>query len=170
VTAEGFRRGIRIGIDVGSVRVGVARTDPDGVLAVPVATLARPKAVAAPRTDLTGLADLVAEYEPLEVVVGLPLALDGTEGPAAQAVRAYVADLTRVLAERGNRVPVRLVDERMSTAQATRGLQAAGRDSRTGRAVVDQAAAVIIVQSALDAERATGAPPGALIDPGQDLA
>ena len=83
-----FRRGIRIGIDVGSVRVGVARTDPEGTLAVPVATLARPKAVAAPRTDLTGIADLVEEYEPLELVVGLPLTLDGLEGPAAIAVRA----------------------------------------------------------------------------------
>ena len=75
-----------------------------------------------------------------------------------------------MLSARGNRVPVRLVDERMTTAEATRGLQAAGRDSRSGRAVVDQAAAVIIVQSALDAERATGAPPGVLVDPEQDPA
>ncbi len=116
-----FRRGIRIGIDVGSVRVGVARTDPDGTLAVPVATLARPKAVAAPRTDLTGIADLVEEYEPLEVVVGLPLTLDGLEGPAASAVRAYVHDLVAVLRERGCLVPVRLVDERLSTAAAAEG-------------------------------------------------
>lgn len=169
-TPGGFRRGIRIGIDVGSVRVGVARTDPDGTLAVPVATLARPKAVAAPRTDLSGIADLVEEYEPLELVVGLPLTLDGLEGPAAQAVRAYVHDLLDVLRQRGLRVPVRLVDERLSTAAAARGLQAAGRDARSSRAVVDQAAAVIIVSTALDTERATGAPAGTLIDPEQDRA
>ena len=169
-TPEGFRRGIRIGIDVGSVRVGVARTDPDGVLAVPVATLARPKAVAAARTDLSGLADLVAEYEPIELVVGLPLTLAGHEGPAAESVRAYVVDLVAVLRGRGSLVPIRLLDERLSSAEAARGLRAAGLDARSGRSVVDQAAAVIIVQSALDAERATGAPPGTLIDPEQDHA
>ena len=169
-TEAGFRRGIRIGVDVGSVRVGVSRTDPDGLLAVPVATLARPKAVAAPRTDLEGVADLVGEYEPLEVVVGLPVTLEGTEGPATGAVRAWVADLHRVLARRGTPVPVRLVDERMTTAAVTKGLRAAGRDARSSRAVVDQAAAVMIVQHALDAERATGAPPGTLAEPPEDLA
>lgn len=167
-TPGGFRRGVRIGIDVGSVRVGVARTDPDGMLAVPVATLDRPKALAAPRTDLTELADLVSAYEPLEVVVGLPLSLDGREGPAAVAVRVYVADLGRLLRQRGTEVPIRLLDERLSTSEATRGLQAAGRDARSGRSVVDQAAAVIIVQHALDSERATGTPPGALVDQAED--
>jgi putative Holliday junction resolvase len=155
---------VRIGVDVGSVRVGVARTDPDGMLAVPVATLTRPKAVAAARSDLLALVDLVAEYDPLEVVVGLPLALDGTEGLAADAVRAYCSDLRAALDRRGLDVAVRLVDERLSTAAATRGLQAAGRDARSGRAVVDQAAAVIIVQHALDSERSTGTPPGILLE------
>jgi putative Holliday junction resolvase len=67
-------------------------------------------------------------------------------------------------------VPVRLVDERMTTAAVTKGLRAAGRDARSSRAVVDQAAAVMIVQHALDAERATGAPPGTLAEPPEDLA
>jgi putative Holliday junction resolvase len=160
----GFRRGIRLGVDVGTVRVGVARSDPDGVLAVPVSTVARPPR--GRRTDLEEIAALVAEYEPLEVVVGLPVTLDGIEGPAAEAVRGYVTDLAAVLLGRGNPVPLRLVDERMSTAEATRGLREAGRTSRTSRAVVDQAAAVIIVQHALDAERSTGHPPGTLVDPG----
>jgi len=166
----GFRRGVRIGVDVGSVRVGVARSDPDGILAVPVATLARPKAAAAPRTDLEGVADLVAEYEPLEVLVGLPIALDGTEGLAAQAVRAWVGELVALLGNRGTPLPVRLVDERLTTASAARGLRAAGRDARTSRAVVDQAAAVIIVQESLDVERSTGTPPGALYAPPEDPA
>jgi putative Holliday junction resolvase len=168
--ADGFRRGIRLGIDVGTVRVGVARSDPDGLLAVPVATLARPKAVAAGRPDLQELVELVAEYEPLELVVGLPVALDGTEGLAADAVRVYAHDLVGMLTARGLGVPVRLVDERMTTAQATRGLQAAGRNSRSGRSVIDQAAAVIIVQHALDTERATGTPPGTLLTPPEDTA
>jgi putative Holliday junction resolvase len=105
----------------------------------------------------------VGEYEPLEVLVGLPLALDGTEGSAAAAIRVYVADLMGTLHSRGLDVEVRLVDERLSTAAATRGMQAAGRDARSGRAVVDQAAAVIIVQHALDSERSTGTPPGELV-------
>ena len=172
ISAEppGLRRGIRIGIDVGSVRVGVARTDPDGLLAVPVATLTRPAAKTAARSDLLALVDLVAEYEPLEVVVGLPIALDGTEGLAAAAVRVYAADLLGMLRARGVGVPVRLIDERMTTAEATRGLQAAGCDSRSGRSVIDQAAAVIIVQHALDSERATGTPPGTLLDLPEDPA
>ena len=166
----GFRRGIRIGIDVGSVRVGVARTDPDGLLAVPVTTVTRPKAVAAGRTDLEALADLVAEYEPVEVVVGLPLGLDGQEGAAAALARAYADELAGVLAGRGLSAPLRLVDERLSTAEAARGMRDAGRNSREGRNVVDQAAAVIIVQHAVDAEKATGTPPGTLIEPRKDLA
>lgn len=165
-----FRRGVRIGVDVGSVRVGVARSDQDGTLAVPVATLARSAARAAVRSDLVALADLVREYEPLEVVVGLPLGLDGGEGAAAAAARLYAAELAAVLHAQGNSVPVRLVDERMTTAEATRGLQAAGRDARRGRAVVDQAAAVIIVQHALDSERTTGRPPGVLLTPPEDTA
>ena len=167
---NGFRRGVRIGVDVGSVRVGVARSDPDGMLAVPVATLRRPAAKAAARSDLIALVDLVAEYEPLELVVGLPIGLDGTEGPASAAVRVYAADLVGMLRARGLGVPVRLIDERMTTAEATRGLQAAGRDSRSGRSVIDQAAAVIIVQHALDSERGTGTPPGTVLDPPEDPA
>ena len=163
-TAGGFRRGPRIGVDVGSVRVGVARCDPDGILAVPVATLAR-----SPQgTDLDSLVELVAEHEPLELVVGLPLGLDGREGAAAGAARDYAVALVERLRTAGLTVPVRLVDERLSTAAATRGLQAAGRDARSARGVVDQAAAVIIVQHAVDAERATGTPPGVLLEPGED--
>ncbi|MDA8435599.1 MAG: Holliday junction resolvase RuvX [Actinomycetales bacterium] len=167
-TDAGFRRGIRIGVDVGSVRVGVARTDPDGRLAVPVATLTRPAGRSGARSDLIALVDLVVEYEPLEVVVGLPLGLDGTEGRAAAAVRLYAVDLAATLRARGLGVPVRLLDERMTTAEATRGLQAAGHDARSGRSVIDQAAAVIIVQHALDTERATGMPPGTLLTPAED--
>ena len=166
----GWRGGVRIGIDVGSVRVGVARTDPEGLLAVPVTTVTRPRAVAAERTDLDQIADLVEEHHPVEIVVGLPLGLDGTEGAAAAGARTYAADLAGVLAGRGLVTPLRLVDERLSTAEAARGMRDAGRNSRDGRSVVDQAAAVIIVQHAVDAEKATGAPPGMLLEPRKDPA
>ena len=154
-TVVGFRQGVRLGVDVGSVRVGVARCDASGLLATPVATLKRGDG------DLTELADLVAESEVIEVVVGLPLSLSGRLGPAADAARDYAMELAARIAPIG----VRLVDERLSTVGATRDLQAAGINSRRGRSLVDQAAAVIILQSALDAERSTGLPPGETVEP-----
>ncbi len=137
------RPGVRIGVDVGSVRIGVARSDATGTLAVPVATLRRGD------RDLAELADVVREYEAIEVLVGLPRGLDGREGAAAGAARAYAEDIAARVAP----IPVLLVDERLSTVQAQRGLHEAGRSVRTSRGVVDQAAAVVIVQQALDTER-----------------
>lgn len=145
-----MRRGIRIGVDVGSVRIGVARTDPDGLLGVPVETV--PRGVG----DVARIVELVAQFEAIEVVVGLPLTMSGRSGPAAATARAFAADLARAL----DQLPVRLVDERLSTVAATRGMRESGRTARNARAVVDQAAAVIIVQYAVDSERATGRVPG----------
>jgi putative Holliday junction resolvase len=148
-----MRRGVRIGIDVGSVRIGVARTDPDGILATPVETVPRGPG------DVDRIAHLVAEYEALEVVVGLPLSMSGRPGPAAEGARVFAEELVpRVVP-----VPVRLVDERLSTVSATRGMREAGRSARDSRSVVDQAAAVVIVQYAVDTERATGRAPGTLL-------
>jgi putative Holliday junction resolvase len=150
-----MRTGTRLGVDVGSVRVGVARSDPAGLLATPLLTLRRG------RGDLAQLADLVREHEAVEVVVGLPRTLSGREGPAA----ATAVDYARRVARRLPSVVVRLVDERLSTVGAQRGLHEVGVDTRRGRKVIDQAAAVIILQGALDAERATGTPPGRVVRP-----
>lgn len=148
-----MRPGVRIGIDVGSVRIGVARTDPSALMAFPVETVARGEG------DVARIAEVVVEHEAIEVVVGLPLSMSGKPGQAAAAVRAFASQLVPAVAP----VPVRLVDERLSTVSATRDLRAAGRSSRTSRAVVDQAAAVVIVQYAVDSERATGVAPGTLV-------
>jgi putative Holliday junction resolvase len=137
------RRGARIGVDVGSVRVGVAVSDPDGILATPVATLPRDAEGGA---DLAALAALVAEHDAVEVVVGHPRHLSGAAGAAAREAEAYAA----ALADRV-RVPVRLVDERLTTVSATRMLSDRGVRGKAQREVVDQAAAVAILQSALDA-------------------
>lgn len=137
------RRGVRIGVDVGSVRVGVAISDRDSVLATPLVTLARD---AATGRDLADLAAVVAEYEAVEVVVGLPRHLSGALGAAATTATAYADALRTLVAP----VPVRLVDERLSTVSAERSLAARGIRSRERRHVVDQAAAVVILQSALD--------------------
>jgi putative Holliday junction resolvase len=147
------RRGVRLGVDVGTVRIGVARCDPDGVLATPVETVARG------RGDLARLAEIMRDESAIEVVVGLPRSLSGTEGPAARHVREFAAELATGLAP----VPVRLVDERLSTVSAGRGFRDVGVSQRASRTVVDQAAAVIILQTALDTERASGRPPGDLV-------
>lgn len=158
-----MRPGVRLGIDVGSVRIGVARSDATATLAVPVETVRRGPG------DLARICALASEYEAIEVLVGLPLTMSGKQGPAAQAARAFAADLWGTLnsGDSGPEVPVRLVDERLSTVAAARDLRSAGRTVRSGRDVVDQAAAVIIVTSALDRERASGVPCGELVQEGR---
>lgn len=147
----GWSRGARLGVDVGKVRVGVAVCDPDGILASPLATLPRDLNAApdALPTDISELARLVKQHHIVQVVVGLPVTLAGGEGPAAAHTRAYAQALTRAV----NPVPVTLTDERMSTVVATRRLSERGVRGRRQRAVVDQAAAVEILQSWLDAQR-----------------
>ncbi|MET7708593.1 Holliday junction resolvase RuvX [Micromonospora sp. NPDC005189] len=144
-------RGVRIGVDVGQVRVGISRSDPDGILATPLVTLARDLTAApdAVPSDLAQLAALVAEHEAVQVVVGLPVNLAGKHGPAAIHVKAYADRLVDVIAP----VPVTLTDERMSTVVASRRLAERGVRGKRQRAVVDQAAAVEILQSWLDAQR-----------------
>ncbi|BAU81949.1 Holliday junction resolvase RuvX [Streptomyces laurentii] len=147
-----MRRGRRLAVDVGDARIGVASCDPDGVLATPVETVPGRDVPAAHRR----LRKLVEEYEPIEVVVGLPRSLSGREGPAATKVRAFAREMAKGIAP----VPVRLVDERMTTVSATHGLRASGVKAKKGRSVIDQAAAVIILQNALESERVSGNPPG----------
>jgi putative holliday junction resolvase len=149
------RPGVRVGVDVGSVRVGVAASDPSGMLASPVMVVRRRRDT----TDLDEVAGLVAEREAVELVVGLPRGLADREGAAAVAAREYAT----ALATRVAPVPVRMVDERLSTVQAQRGMHAAGHTTRSARSSVDAAAAAVILQTALDAERATGRPPGELV-------
>jgi putative Holliday junction resolvase len=145
-----MRRGVRLGIDVGKVRVGVARSDPDGILATPLITLARDNAEETDLpTDMSEISRLIAEYEAVEVVLGLPVNLSGLEGPAAIHVRTYAEKLADIIAP----VPVVMSDERMSTVAATRRLSDRGVKGRRQRAVVDQAAAVEILQSWLDSQR-----------------
>lgn len=147
-----MRRGRRVAVDVGDARIGVASCDPDGILATPVETVPGRDVPAAHRR----LRQIVEEYEPVEVLVGLPRSLSGGEGPAAAKVRLFAQELARGIAP----LPVRLVDERMSTVTAGQGLRAAGVKSKKGRSVIDQVAAVVILQSALEAERVSGEPPG----------
>jgi putative Holliday junction resolvase len=145
-----------LGVDVGSVRVGLAASDPAGILATPVQTIERDLEAA---LDQGVIAALVLERDVVEVVVGLPRSLSGEEGRAAQGVRTYAVALASRIAP----TPVRLVDERMTTIDAHRNLRDSGVPGRAQRAVVDQAAAVLILQAALDAEKYSGHAPGELV-------
>ncbi len=139
--------GRRLAVDVGSVRVGVALSDPGPVLATPLVTLSRDERSGG---DLDRLAGLVVEHEVVEVVVGLPRTLGARHGTAAELAAAYAADL----ASRVDPVPVRLADERLTTVTASRMLSERGVRGKRQRAVVDQAAAVEILQAWLDARAA----------------
>jgi putative Holliday junction resolvase len=152
------RRGVRLGVDVGDVRIGVARSDPSGLIATPVETVARG------RGDLARLRALAEEEPTLEIVVGLPRSLSGGEGPSAEKVRRFAGRLASYVAP----VPVRLCDERLSTVSAEATLRERGRSGQKRRAVVDQAAAVVILQNALDTERGTGRAPGEPVNPAPD--
>lgn len=144
-------RGVRLGVDVGQVRVGVAVSDPDGLLATPLVTLARDLTtdIEVTPADISEIARLVELHEVVTVVVGLPLTLAGGHGPAATHAKAYAERVAAAIAP----VPVDLVDERMSTVVASRRLAERGVRGRRQRAVVDQAAAVEILQSWLDRQR-----------------
>jgi putative Holliday junction resolvase len=155
-----MRTGVRIGIDVGKARIGVARTDPFGMLATPVETV--PRSAEGDDADLRRIRSIAAELDALEYVVGLPLSMSGSETASTQDAR----DFAERLAETGG-LPVRMIDERLTTVSAQAALHRTGRNTRSSRPVIDQVAAVILVQHALDTERASGNPPGILIATGR---
>ncbi|MEV3964632.1 Holliday junction resolvase RuvX [Nocardia sp. NPDC050193] len=153
-------RGRRLGIDVGSVRIGVAASDPDGILATPVETVPRdtgsrragrpPRGVRAgatgPGADIARIAAIADEYEAVEIIVGLPRTLRGEKGTSARMASEFAGRLRDSLPE----VPIRLSDERLTTVSAARALRDSGVRARGQRQVIDQAAAVSILQSWLD--------------------
>ena len=146
---------MRLGIDAGQARVGVAISDPEGRVATAHSTVQRTRA----DDGLRHIADLVRQTGAVEVVVGLPLHMSGQEGAASRQVRRYAERLARLVQP----VAVRLVDERLSTVTAHSRLHQAGRPGRAHRKVVDQVAAGVILQAALDGERNSGRPPGEVV-------
>ena len=147
---------MRLAVDPGSVRIGVARCDPGAMLATPLTVLRRGKG------DLDALASLAEAEEAMEILVGLPKSLSGREGPAAITAKQFAADLAARVAP----LPVRLVDDRFTTATAHDALRAGGHDSRARRHSVDSAAAAVLLEAALESERRTGDAPGDLVSPG----
>lgn len=147
-----MRLGVRLGIDVGKARIGVARCDPHGMIATPVETVPRERTGSA---DLERIAQIAAELDVIEIVVGLPLNLRGERTPSTEDAADFAGNIARSSGR-----PVRLVDERLSTVSAQGQLRSAGKNTKGSRQIIDQAAAVVILQHAIDAERGRGIAPG----------
>ena len=145
-----MRSGVRVGIDIGTVRIGVARSDRDGYLATPVETVDRGS-----ENPIGQLVSLIAELEAIEVIVGLPLSLNGSHTASTEDALVMARELSE-----NTHVPVRLIDERLTTVSAHSALRAAGKKQKQTRSVIDQVAAVMILQHALDSERSSGNLPG----------
>lgn len=171
--APTLRRGVRLGVDVGRARVGLAASDPDGILATPVRTLRRDAKKGFDRRIIVREA---LERDAVTVYVGHPVNLQGRPTPSTEDAVQYALDLAAELGRAGSGAGVRLVDERLSTVTAHRQLHEAGRSSRQHRAVVDQVAAVQILEQALnmqqslqrDAGRPVAVPAGESSD-GEDV-
>jgi len=134
-------RGVLIGLDLGSKTIGVAASDPDRRVAAPVETIARQRFV----LDAGRILDLAAERRAAGLVLGLPINMDGSEGPRAQSTRAFARNLARL-----TELPIALWDERLSTAAVERALIAADASRAKRKKVIDQHAAAYILQGALD--------------------
>lgn len=132
-----------LGLDIGERRVGVAVSDPSGCIATPVKVMPAPLSA-----DRGALRRLAEDYEPDLLVVGLPLSLDGREGPQAARTRAEAERIARLL-----EVPLEFADERLSSVAAERAMSEAGLDSRARRGAVDMVAASLMLQTYLDARR-----------------
>lgn len=155
-----FRRGARLGIDVGKARIGVARCDPDGMLATPLETV--PRASGDPVARILALAE---EYGAIELVAGLPLNMKGEETASTADARAFAEALDAASA-----LPVRMIDERLTTVSAHSAMREVGRSQRSSRSIIDQVAAVVLLQHAVDIEKRTGSPAGIPVSPTQEPA
>jgi putative holliday junction resolvase len=150
--ARYMRQGVRLALDWGDARIGVAACDRDGVLAYPL------KTVQAGADEIAELMAMVAEYEPIELLIGFPRSLSGGEGPAAGKARERALRLARA-----TRTPVRLIDERLTTVTASQRLSEVGKRAKEQRQLIDAAAAVAILEHALAFEHSRGVPPGELV-------
>lgn len=162
-----MKAGVRLCFDVGSVRIGVAKSDAHGLLAVPVETITVTSSTDGRRQALARALELVSETDAAWVFVGLPLNLQGHDTPSTTAARTFAGELARALFVRedddASTPEVRLIDERLSTNSAHAQLRQAGRSTRQSRTIIDQQAAVVILEHALDMERSLGTAPGILV-------
>jgi putative Holliday junction resolvase len=138
-----MQRGRRIAFDYGDVRIGVAVSDPDSILSSPLTTLKTTD-----KTLVKQISEILADIEPVTIYVGRPALLSGNDGAATEKANTFVA-LLRTISE----VPIEMIDERMSTISAARNLRDAGRNSKDSKNSIDMAAAVAILDFAIEIEK-----------------
>jgi putative Holliday junction resolvase len=146
------RLGRRLAIDIGKARIGVAISDHHAILASGLETIPRTEGS---KEDIDQILKLVIEHEVIEIYVGLPISLNGTENQSTSEAREFAEDISQ-----GTEVPVRFIDERLTTVSAANALKTSGRDSKSGRKIIDQIAATVILEQALEIERTSGMNPG----------
>ena len=147
-----MRTGRRLAIDVGKVRIGVAASDLHSILASGLETVPRGADL---EPSLLRIAELVREIAPIEVYVGLPISMSGKPSSSTDDALDFARQLSTLV-----QVDVRLIDERMTTVTAAGALKTSGRDSKSGRKIIDQIAATIILEQAMEQEKRTGQKPG----------
>jgi putative Holliday junction resolvase len=149
-----MRKGKRLAVDFGSVRIGLATCDPDGILASPMTALIRSDSV-----GLTGeaIVKIAKELDAIEILVGDPISLSGTTTSSTKDAREFARQIAATIT-----IPVRLVDERLTTVSAATKLRESGKSSRQAKQYIDSASAVEILEQALNFERSTGIAPGVL--------
>ena len=149
-----MRQGKRLGIDVGSVRIGLASCDADGILASPLPALKRSSDN---EVLIVEIKNLVAELEIIDVVIGDPISMSGNITSSTSDARQLASEIAAAI-----NIPVRLVDERLTTVSAQAKLRQSGKDTREAKTLIDSASAVEILEHALTTERSTGNAPGVL--------
>lgn len=154
-----MRAGVRIGIDVGSARIGLARTDPTPMLAIPVETISVSEVPSTLQDAVQRVIALAHEFNAIEIVVGHPINLRGEHTQSTVLAETFATAVAR----EATGLSIRLVDERLSTVTAASGLRAAGIKSRSQKGVIDQQAAVVLLQHAIDQESSLGTPPGRVV-------
>ena len=147
-----MRTGRRLAIDVGKVRIGVAASDFHAILASGLETVPRGDDL---ETSLRRIVELVSEIDPIEIYVGLPVSMSGNHSASTNDALDFARQLSTLV-----QVDVRLIDERMTTVTAAGALKMSGRDSKSGRQIIDQIAATIILEQAIEQEKRTGEKPG----------
>jgi putative Holliday junction resolvase len=151
-----MEKGRRLAIDVGTVRIGLAICDPDGILSSPLAALARSQDLS---ETLQIVSDLVTEHNAIEVYVGDPISLSGGQSASTRDAREFAEKLADLIS-----APIRLVDERLSTVTASAKLRDSGKDARQSKSLIDSASAVEILEQALATLRVSGKAPGRQVE------
>lgn len=147
-----MRSGRRLAIDVGKVRIGIAVSDFHSILASGLETVPRGAEL---EPSIKRIVELINEIEPIEIYVGLPVSMSGNHSASTTDAIAFAKELNELVS-----TEVRLIDERMTTVTAANALRMSGRDSKSGRQIIDQIAATVILEQAMEQEKSTGTRPG----------